>query len=53
MDILCKTLGVFVGFMLFFGIMALILLFSLWQRQREIRKESGNKKWSIFRTIAK
>jgi hypothetical protein len=53
MEILCRALGTLFGIVLFSGAMYLILLFSLWNMQRDIRKKSGNKNWSIWKIIAK
>lgn len=44
-------LGTILGIVLFILMMYCALLLSLWEMQREIRKKSGNKKWSIWKML--
>lgn len=50
-EALLAGLGTIIGIALFFLMMYCAFLLSLWELQRDIRKKSGNKKWSIWKML--
>lgn len=50
-EALLVGLGTILGIVLFILMMYCALLLSLWDMQRDIRKKSGNKKWSIWKIL--
>ena len=48
-EALLAGLGTIIGIVLFFLMMYCAFLLSLLELQRDIRKKSGNKKWSIWK----
>lgn len=50
-EALLAGLGTILGIVLFILMMYCALLLSLWDMQRDIRKKSGNKKWSIWKML--
>ena len=50
-EALLYGLGTILGIVLFVLMMYCALFLSLWEMQRDIRKKSGNKKWSIWKML--
>ena len=50
-EALLYGLGTILGIVLFILMMYCALFLSLWEMQRDIRKKSGNKKWSIWKML--
>lgn len=50
-EALLYGLGTILGIVLFILMMYCAFFLSLWEMQRDIRKKSGNKKWSIWKML--
>jgi hypothetical protein len=50
-EALLYGLGTILGIVLFILMMYCALFLSLWEMQRDIRKKSGSKKWSIWKML--
>lgn len=50
-EALLAGLGTILGIAFFILMMYCALFLSLWEMQRDIRKKSGNKKWSIWKML--